>query len=95
MYYEDSMRYEGVECLPTHYLQEIPYSVSDTYYTVPPSKENRLDIISNDHYGIVSLWWVIALASDIRDPFKVPQGTVLRIPPLSTLFYIRGTGLEG
>lgn len=90
MYYENRISYNGVSCLESHYMQDIPYSVNDTYYTVTPQMVNRLDRISYKFYDSVNLWWVIALASGITNPLRVPVGTVLRIPPLSTLFYVKG-----
>ena len=95
MYYENKILYGNYDCLETHYMQDIPFNVDDVYYKVPHNLENRLDTISYNFYGDVSLWWVIAQASNIKNPLDVPKGTVLRIPPLSTLFYVRGTGLEG
>ena len=95
MHYENRINYEGYNCLETHYMQEIPYHVDDIYYTVPKKLENRLDTISYNFYGNVDLWWVIALASNIKYPLEVPKGTVLRIPPLQTLFFVRGTNIGG
>lgn len=93
MYYENKISYNGISCLGSHYMQDIPYSVGDTYYTVPPSLENRLDRISLKFYDTVELWWVIALASNIKNPLYVPKNTQLRVPPLSTLFYVKGVSL--
>ena len=61
-------------------------SNSDLYITVDNTNSNRLDTISYIYYGYSTYWWVIALANNIIDPFKVPYGTVLRIPPLSSLY---------
>ena len=95
MHYENRIKYEGYDCLETHYMQEIPYRTEDIYYTVPKNLENRLDTISFNFYGDVNLWWVIALASNIKYSLEVPKGTVLRIPPLQTLFFVRGTNIGG
>ncbi len=59
---------------------------SDLYITVDNINMNRLDIISYNYYGYSTYWWVIALANNIIDPFDIPLGTVLRIPPLSSLY---------
>ena len=64
----------------------IPKSPTDTFHIVTMKDENRLDLISWQYYGNVLLWWVIAEASDIIDPFNVPKDTVLRIPDKSTIF---------
>lgn len=64
----------------------ISESDSDLYITVDNTNSNRLDAISYKYYGYSTYWWVIALANNIIDPFKIPYGTVLRIPPLSSLY---------
>lgn len=65
-------------------------STGDSFFTVTPDVENRLDLISYRFYGTPLYWWAIAYASEIKDPFKVPVGTVLRIPEPSTLYSIEG-----
>lgn len=82
--------YEGVECQETFIPKEIEVNPEDSYFTVTVEYENRLDLISMKFYKNPLFWWVIAEASDISDPFKVPVGTKLRIPSTSTLFSIRG-----
>lgn len=64
----------------------IPESNTDVFITVTKSSENRLDIIANMVYSYSLYWWVIAMANDIDDPFNVPIGTVLRCPPLASLY---------
>lgn len=59
---------------------------SDTYITVDNINANRLDIIAYNNYGYSTYWWIIALANNIIDPFDIPLGTVLRIPPLTSLY---------
>lgn len=65
---------------------KIQNSDEDTYYTVTVATEDRLDIISTKFYNYPVYWWVIAAANNISDPFDVPVDTVLRIPPLSSLY---------
>lgn len=66
---------------------KIPESDSDQYITVNTSVENRLDIISCRYYKSPIMWWVIAVANNIIDPFsEVPIGTVLRIPALTSIY---------
>lgn len=62
----------------------IPRSTRDEFHTVEDREKNRLDIIASRYYSDSRLWWVIAYASNILNPFDVPVGTVLRIPPYST-----------
>ena len=49
-------------------------------------EENRLDIVATKFYNTPRYWWVIALANYIIDPFDIPIGTRLRIPPLISLY---------
>lgn len=66
---------------------KIPESDSDQYITVNTAVENRLDIISCRYYKSPIMWWVIAIANNIIDPFsEVPIGTVLRIPALTSIY---------
>lgn len=58
----------------------------DRYYEITHKSENRLDIVAYEMYGYATYWWVIAMANDIIDPFNVSIGTVLRIPPISSLY---------
>lgn len=78
------------------YNRGISNSMNDKYYEVNNISANRLDVIAQQFYDDSSLWWVIAQANSsiIFDPFNVPAGTILRIPPLSSL-YIGGGILDG
>ena len=52
-----------------------------TEYTVTDSDIGRLDILAAASYGDASLWWVIALANGISNPFEqMESGMVLRFP---------------
>ena len=65
---------------------KVPTSPTDTFHIVTKKDENRLDLIAWQYYGNSLLWWVIAEASDVVDPFDVPRDTVLRVPDKSTIF---------
>lgn len=56
-----------------------------SYREVTLREQNRLDVIAEDEYGDQRLFWVIALANDILDPFNVKKGTILKIPQISVL----------
>ena len=58
----------------------------DVYHIISLSDVNRLDLVSQQYYGTPFLWWVIAEASGISDPFNVPLSTVLRIPQIKRLY---------
>ncbi len=40
----------------------------------------RLDTLASLYYGDEELWWVIALANRIMDPFSLSIGTRIRVP---------------
>lgn len=58
----------------------------DSFYCVERGYEDRLDLISFKFYGTALLWWVIAEVNGIDNPLLVSSGTVLRIPPISSLY---------
>jgi len=61
--------------------------VSPTVYTVTGDRQNRLDLISDDYYGTTNLWWLIAWANDILDPFVgITAGRLLTIPKQSEIW---------
>lgn len=64
----------------------IPESNEDQYFTVTISEKDRLDIVANYFYNTANFWWIIAIANNIMDPFDLPVGTVLRIPPIISLY---------
>jgi len=94
--YDSLSRYDSTERLldnlngvyyhKTYEPVEIPLSDGDTFVTVDVQTENRLDIIANNIYGYAPYWWIIAFANNVIDPFNVPLGTVLRCPPLMSIY---------
>jgi len=75
----DGSFYFGIWKVPT--IEENPY---DTFYTVKFSEARRLEKIAFMKYGNVNLWWVLALANNILDPFsELSEGQVIRIPNLA------------
>lgn len=59
---------------------------TDTFRQVVSGEEFRLDLISFSEYGTPDLWWAIALANDIRNPFVKPYiGEFLRIPNINRI----------
>lgn len=59
----------------------IPLSINDLY--VITTAGDRLDLLANQFYNDVRLWWVIATANrDIvrRDSFGLKPGLEIRIP---------------
>ena len=76
--------------IETYEGHSIPVSPDDTYHIVTARDKNRLDLISFQYYKTPLLWWVIAEASDIIDPFDVPVNSVLRVPSMSSLYSYGG-----
>lgn len=62
----------------------------DIYHEVLREEENRLDIISNKYYKSPEFWWVIAMANNLIDPMYVKAGTIVRVPPITSLFKWKG-----
>lgn len=81
--YLDRIESDGYEYIESQDVLEFKRSNKDSFFAVPLGYENRLDLVSYKFYGSALYWWVIAVASGIQDPFVVPVGTVLRIPPKS------------
>jgi len=58
-----------------------------TYVTFKAGYVGRLDLASYDAYGTPILWWVIALANDIIDPFDSSfVNTLLQIPDVLDIY---------
>ena len=60
---------------------EIPLSVNDIYVTTIDG--DRMDLMANQFYGDVRLWWIIASANPDklrRDSYSVQPGLEIRIP---------------
>ena len=63
---------------------EIPQTNGDILYTVQDG--DRIDKLSNQYYGTVALWWVIALANGIDEPVTgLQSGTNIIIPSPATV----------
>lgn len=66
----------------------IPVLPNDRYVQVLPEWENRPDIISLEFYGTEQLYWVIAFANGMTDPFAETYiGRRLRIPDRENLYH--------
>lgn len=61
-------------------------SYTPQYHLVEKSERNRLDIIANKYYNDPSLYWVIAKANHMIDPFVVIPNTILTIPSKECLY---------
>lgn len=66
---------------------DIPVLPNDTYHRVRSHETTRLDILAHTYYSNPLLWWVIAQANEIYDPFvPLEPGTLLRIPAIESLY---------
>lgn len=77
----------GDVLIATREIDSVPYRSSDVYHRVKSHEVCRLDILAHMYYQNPLLWWVIAQANNIYDPFTpLSPGTLLRIPGLETLY---------
>lgn len=83
---------DNVVYTETFNQQGVSLSNNDITHIVKLNEKNRLDMIALTYYKDASLWWILALANNIINPFIVVPGTVLRVPPLINL-YNRGEAL--
>lgn len=75
------------------YLESLNYRAfsmldSDRLYEVNAKYQNRPDLLANDLYGDVRLWWVFAVRnkSVIKDPvFDLVAGIKIYLPQITTL----------
>jgi len=61
---------------------------SDQLYEVNAKYENRPDLLANDLYGDVKLWWVFSVRNKavLKDPvFDLVAGVKIYLPQLATL----------
>lgn len=83
-------RYQGVPMLinPTgkRYLSTVKYPavpLSETDIYIIANFGDRLDLIADDYYSDVTLYWILQIANPNglpSDSLYVPAGTQLRIP---------------
>jgi nucleoid-associated protein YgaU len=65
---------------------EFPESEQDVYHITNHGDLINLERLSFHYYGEAKLWWVIAIANNILDPFDDDDtGLTLRIPAYSTV----------
>lgn len=81
---------DGTICQETPNPIEIPFSKNDKFHIVEHDEVGRLDIISYRFYNTSELWWAIATASNIYDPFSIKLGMRLRIPDKASLLKAKG-----
>ena len=88
--YRQIVENDGTTYLETVNQTPVIETESDIYHEVDITEENRLDIIANRYYNDPSLWWVIAMANDLVDPFLIKVGTIVRIPNFLSLTQWKG-----
>lgn len=81
--------YQARQCLRFLKITQIPESSGDIHYRVTSVIDGRSDLLSFIFYGTPYMKDFIMLANDIIDPFyKIPIGTVIRIPHSTTIYDI-------
>lgn len=80
--------YLGINDLPS-----IPARLGDSVYVIPPSYENRPDLLAYELYGSSRLWWVFAMRNLdlLRDPINdFVSGLTIHLPSKQTIQTITG-----
>lgn len=81
----------GESLVATREIYDIPSKSTDKYHELQSHEVGRLDLIAYKYYKNALLWWVIAQANEIYDPFEeLSPGTILRIPTIETLYGNKG-----
>ena len=64
---------------------EIPVRGDDLRYTV--DRNDRIDRLADRFYGTADLWWIIALANEMRLlPNELNEGDTIRVPSARRVF---------
>jgi len=82
----DSDVVKGVRFYATTKYPEIPLSPNDIY--VLTNEGDRLDLLAQQYYGNVNLYWIISIANNDlqQNSLLLPPGSQIRIPQdLSTI----------
>jgi phage tail protein X len=76
----DSDVLKGVRFYATVKYPEIPLSPNDVY--VLTNEGDRLDLLAQQYYGNVNLYWIISTANDNlqQNSLLLPPGSQIRIP---------------
>jgi Contractile injection system tube protein len=62
-----------------------PEGAPDAGTESTPLQPQRLDEVAYQYYGDSAMWKLVAAANGIIDPFHIPAGFTLRLPPLNEL----------
>lgn len=66
---------------------EIPERNDDSWHEVGPGEDHRPDLVALLYYGSAELYWVLAAANKMIDPFaETVIGYRMRIPNRENLF---------
>jgi hypothetical protein len=74
-------------------FRDIPVQKDDVLFVLTKAYEHRPDLLANDLYGDVKLWWIFAVRnkSTIQDPiFDMVAGTAIYLPQIRTLKTVLG-----
>ena len=66
---------------------DIPERSDDVFHEVQPGEDHRPDLVAERYYNAPELYWVIAYANEMSDPFaETTAGLRIRIPNRDNLF---------
>ena len=70
---------QGIRYYATVKYPEIPVDQNDIYFI--SSFGDRVDLVANDFYQDVTLYWIIMVANGLSaDSIFIPPGTQVRVP---------------
>lgn len=73
--------------------RSIPHDPADVLYEIDSIYEHRPDLLANDIYGDVALWWIFAVRNPnvLQDPvFDFTPGTIIYVPKKETILTALG-----
>jgi hypothetical protein len=69
-------------------FRDIPVVASDVLFEITKQYEYRPDLLANDVYNDINLWWVFAVRNKsvlINPVFDMTAGTKIYIPQINTI----------
>lgn len=69
------------------YIHELPL-----WKVISVRSYDRIEVISNTHYGTTDYWWLILVYNKIRVPSELPD--TINLFDMSTLLYLIGKDID-
>lgn len=83
----DLTDYNHKTCLnvPDNFTLKSNLDSPDTTFIITGRLVNRLDLVSLKFYSTPKFWWILAYYNNLKNPYLLPHGTILKIPSYTTL----------